>query len=828
MSVLLFISLIGYFLFIAKVCRWSITAAPLLTICMIPSILYIFGIFNMLVLGANLLFYIGLALFAGYLFICFKEKRIPYEEILHPGMVYFIFYFIFLYFTCQLLSYNIWDEFSHWGLAAKDMFFTNRLVNSESAVAFKSFPPGLALFDYFITSIIGYSEGKVFFAHNLFLISALTMLFQSIRWKQFYSVVLTFLIIYNLIFFFGGFTFQSITPDHIIGVVFSMSIASYFLFQGSDQGRMGHLIPVLFFLPLIKQIGLFLAICVVVIIVSDHFYRFFCAEWRAQESQFVRINSKNRFFSNCKLLFTKNMFLILVLLAVILIAPIVSSISWKGWIENNKIQETFKISFSLDQIKASFSKDKATQRDKETLKNFREAFLKQSIISGAENSFLAKHIKNKKLMSMTSFFLICLIIGLISALLQFSPTDRRRVLICQMLMAVFFVVYCFVHLWLYLYAFGGYEGPRLASFSRYMSIFFLGWGFVSIGFLVAVRKESIWRYRLSRLLLTIILTFLILLASPSNKDFLFGKSKPWALRSEVEQNLPIIERHCPLNSSVYYIWQNETGLRSWIFGYGIYPRKTNSGGHGGPWSLGEPYYEGDVWTADYTPEQLLNVFREYDYIFIGNADEKFWKRYGALFSIDVDLMEYFSGANTRKDNLDNLMRNGTITTIEQGSVAWSGWTVARVNGGVTDAGVGAYGYTVNDAEASNNGRGLTLTFGRSVALTTLVHWSYSNLTFNYVIEYYNGGAWTTIATIACPTTNPAVISFNADQSKSSTQWRWYISHWNNPGTNFYAFELEAYESMQGAYSEYINFIKSGALFKIIKSLNGNISIKKIE
>ncbi len=38
-----------------------------------------------------------------------------------------------------------------------------------------------------------------------------------------------------------------------------------------------------------------------------------------------------------------------------------------------------------------------------------------------------------------------------------------------------------------------------------------------------------------------------------------------------------------------------------------------------------------MWTTDYTPEQLLNVLGEYDYILIAKADERFWNIYGKLF-----------------------------------------------------------------------------------------------------------------------------------------------------------------------------------------------------
>ena len=199
-------------------------------------------------------------------------------------------------------------------------------------------------------------------------------------------------------------------------------------------------------------------------------------------------------------------------------------------------------------------------------------------------------------------------------------------------MVTSFLIYVSGHLLIYLYSFGAYEGPRIVSFGRYMSTFFLGWIFVFIGFFIAIPKEPIKPYRFSHLVLKIILIISTLMALASYKQFLFVKKPYLAARVEVEKNLPIINKHCSLNSRIYFIWQNDTGLRSWIFGYGVCPRKTNCGQRRGPWSLGEPYYEGDVWTQNYTPAELLYVFKNYDYILIAKADDKFWERYGVLFN----------------------------------------------------------------------------------------------------------------------------------------------------------------------------------------------------
>ncbi|MGD0335727.1 MAG: hypothetical protein ABSB18_01300 [Candidatus Omnitrophota bacterium] len=266
---------------------------------------------------------------------------------------------------------------------------------------------------------------------------------------------------------------------------------------------------------------------------------------------------------------------------------------------------------------------------------------------------MGKYIKNKEAMSAGSLFLIFLVMGLICVLLQPTPERRRRALICQVTMSFSFICFSLILLLGYLYVFGEYEGVRIASFSRYISIFFLGWALVIIGFFVAIQKEAVWQYRLSRKLLAVILVFLILCSPPAaaklfysplkpqlqkcfkyfgytKKDYLSANSETervLQIRLQLEQSLPIINKYCPLNSRIYYIWQNDLGLNLWIMAYNICPRKINTWG----WSVGKPYYEGDVWTQNYTPSQLSDVLKEYDYILIGRADDNFWKGYRVLF-----------------------------------------------------------------------------------------------------------------------------------------------------------------------------------------------------
>ncbi len=141
-------------------------------------------------------------------------------------------------------------------------------------------------------------------------------------------------------------------------------------------------------------------------------------------------------------------------------------------------------------------------------------------------------------------------------------------------------------------------------------------------------------------------------------------------------------------------------------------------------------------------------------------------------------------------NRVNKMRDGSVSSLAEGPAAWGGFRPVYVNDGITSA--DWYGVTNSDPAALNNGRGLAVTFTSSLALRQMVLWAYAWPTFNFVVEYWNGSSWAAVATIPNVGGNPRVLNFNADGDISSTQWRWYISDWNTPGSNYYAYEFEAY------------------------------------
>jgi hypothetical protein len=90
-----------------------------------------------------------------------------------------------------------------------------------------------------------------------------------------------------------------------------------------------------------------------------------------------------------------------------------------------------------------------------------------------------------------------------------------------------------------------------------------------------------------------------------------------------------LKRLTPPTARVFIVYQRSAGRGFHIARYEIAPRPANK------WffSLGAPYYEGDIWTQPLTPEDWSKMLLEerFDYVFLERADEQFWTGFGALF-----------------------------------------------------------------------------------------------------------------------------------------------------------------------------------------------------
>ncbi|OGS10894.1 MAG: hypothetical protein A2234_04055 [Elusimicrobia bacterium RIFOXYA2_FULL_58_8] len=589
MAILLpFASLTGYLLFLLRFTTWPGAFLPFFTISSLMCLLYAAAVMGMLLPGTYFLTALGLA--AGFGGAYFSRGKIKeyFARLLEPGTAVFLGLAILLWAAYGGTQYSAWDEFSHWGLTIKEIFAQNALLTANSVIACKDYPPATALFQYYITVFTGWSEGITCVAHAAITLAAAVVFLTGIPWRQWLKItaILTFLQFLVIIF---SFSLQNLYVDHLLGFFFGAILISYFMAEDRGTAAVLRLAPVLFILPLIKSAGTLMALIAGGIIVADQLQN---------RSSLKPGAGRSRNFAA------------LVLCAFILLTPLLSARTWSWRIAALNLPQTLSTKVGLPEIKRPFSAA-ATERDKVTLQNFSKAFFS----TRAGRTF-------------PPVFILLLLTGAGCFLAGKAkhPGERAGIRTATLLMFTGFIIYTAGILFLYLYSFGNYEGPRLASFGRYMSIFFLAWTLLTLIFLLRssaardARLVPVWAKALIVLAAAVFLIKGALHKTPQGMIDL-----RITVREKAARALPLI----PGGAKIYLVWQNDTGLGPQVAAYELAPHPTSI--RSGPWSLGKPYYPGDVWTSDIAPEIWQKLLTGYDYVLLGKTDNTFWDRYGNIF-----------------------------------------------------------------------------------------------------------------------------------------------------------------------------------------------------
>ena len=93
------------------------------------------------------------------------------------------------------------------------------------------------------------------------------------------------------------------------------------------------------------------------------------------------------------------------------------------------------------------------------------------------------------------------------------------------------------------------------------------------------------------------------------------------------------------NSNIYLVIQNSVGYDFWVMRYSLRPNQVNTKYD---WSVGEPYYDGDIWTKNKSAQTFFNdlVVGEFDYVYLFKVDDKFKNKYGLLFDKEENIKNY--------------------------------------------------------------------------------------------------------------------------------------------------------------------------------------------
>lgn len=232
-----------------------------------------------------------------------------------------------------------------------------------------------------------------------------------------------------------------------------------------------------------------------------------------------------------------------------------------------------------------------------------------------------------------SYCLLFFILMGVIALLVFFENKRRtktaRSVALILFECGFIVVYIVGICITYIEKFTQFEAQKLASFERYMNI-----GYLSIGMVVVLLVvEFINQRQRSKMILPIVALGLLLGILPLNviKDFITreGVEDSISAYEPYEELIDKVKGFCNEEDRIYFITQENNGYDRLLLCYAVRPVKANQYVSG---SIGEPFYEGDVYTRDISVSEWQNeLMADYDYVGIYKSNDYFGDVYGVLF-----------------------------------------------------------------------------------------------------------------------------------------------------------------------------------------------------
>ena len=189
---------------------------------------------------------------------------------------------------------------------------------------------------------------------------------------------------------------------------------------------------------------------------------------------------------------------------------------------------------------------------------------------------------------------------------------------------------------IYMFKFSQYEAVRLASMDRYLNIAYLGvW-------LLILLLLADWLCRCCKrreMKLVLLLALVLVVPVEPFGDFMQGEYVQNSInaRAPYEKLSKQIQQVCDGTDRIYYVSQESSGYDYWVSRFNARP---NSFSENFSWSIGEPFYEGDVWTKQVTSEQWqAQLLEQYDYVALYKINDYFQEHFASLFAQPDEIEE---------------------------------------------------------------------------------------------------------------------------------------------------------------------------------------------
>ncbi|WP_251496845.1 hypothetical protein [Otoolea muris] len=509
-----------------------------------------------------------------------------------PGLMIYFALFAWIWWINRYRLFSSWDEFSHWGLVVKNMDYFNAFGNCPgSTVLCKGYPPGMALWEYFIGKLYGgFFEGHVYQARGWLLAVLFLPIAKSFTWRQCIYAGMSVIFILMCPFIFNESYLTTLYVDAVLGILFGYILSVGFLEKERNCFFILNVSLALYVLCLTKASGVFLAAVAAAVILAD--------DWI----------EKNREFRKSILIWTG------------LCGGIaIGKFSWAFYLKASATQEAWNTSHVTIPNIIKLVNGEGAEYQYTVINNFINALTGETI-----SGYI---IRLNYIVWATIMIITMLLLGK-----KLENRMKRKLLIygCTSMAGLF--LYTTGLLFLYIFTYSEYEAVHLASFQRYISTYFIG---VAL-FLASVFWGCIQPlYKYNKVFHVGLACCVLALFVPAWAVFGVTILNRTHVKSTIGQRGAYGEIYRYLrgmdykDDKIHFIAQETNGFERRIFGYIVTPVSLGNLGM----SMGKPYYDGDIWTIDYSLEEWKRALDEqdYTYVYLFKIDDVFRERYGGAF-----------------------------------------------------------------------------------------------------------------------------------------------------------------------------------------------------
>lgn len=481
-----------------------------ISVVLIVLVIYILGLFNQLTIGVTLIIALTVVslIYCIYSFIKKKDIKIK-EQILTPGLMVYILLGIISAIFNKDRVFCQYDDFTHWGLIVKNMFYYGN-YGTDGVIEYGEYPPFVSIFQYIILVFKRtFSEDSIIIGLNFLYFSFIMPFLKNIKWDKsiLKLIVLVPSILLIPIIFYEDF-YTDLFVDGFLGVLFAYIIYSWF--REEKLTKMLSVGAGIIAITLTKSIGIALAIIAIIIFAIDI------------------LLAKKEFRK-------RNLIEILILVAILIIAIG----SWKGKI----LIDNSNIKWNTNEITIG--------NIIKVLKEDGEAYQKRTLQNFKETVFTEQGTLTSRGMNTINLLMFLIASGTLTYILIKDKQLQKRFIVIQIIAIISWIIFIFGMLIMYLFIFTKEEALILACYERYALILPLGIIIIDVVFL-----EDKWKkVKLSQIVLCLSL-ILVFMPLQTIYEMYYNNDEEKAKR--IEQREPykeILKYSDKLNeeAEIYYI-----------------------------------------------------------------------------------------------------------------------------------------------------------------------------------------------------------------------------------------------------------------------------------